>query len=206
MDRKKSVLLIHKYSHYVHLFQKLLDSSLYHVEAADSAGKAEILYRTNHYDFVIIHFDEKVFKGTLESILSQKPNQAMITISDLPICSSANGCNHCLRDFNKIRLYGNDIRNIGYYLNDFDSITCAYAHGCGENQIYMELLIELDIKENIYFRDFSIKNNRLALIPNELNDGYIFNDEFLKIVCKVSEYDSFTYEIDEDKRIIVRPR
>lgn len=199
--KNKKILIVYKDEFIVSILKQKLDPSIYQAESASNFIQASELYSNNDYDFVIINFDEKELAQILEFIIIKNKKQPIITVSDMPICSEALGCEHCKKNLNKIRLFVKDIKDIEYYLENFEELSCKYVHGCDEHQLYRDFLIDLDLKNNIYYKDFEVKNSYLKLLPKKVCDDYIFNNELINILYKISNFEQFDYNIGNDKII-----
>lgn len=120
----------------------LLENMAHHdVHLYDDLNEALEFFSKEHPEMILIDFSHEFALEAMNRILKVKPQQHIITISDVLDCSEHMGCDFCLENNRKKRILKSaGIHELIYLIDNFQYVHCPYAHKFDE-------YITKDVKE-----------------------------------------------------------
>lgn len=93
----------------------------------NSLKECERHYSSSLFDIVIVDFSSIAGKEIISKIVKRNPKQRVITLSSKIACSVELGCEHCVKSFNRRRLFKPiDFKKLLEYIKGFDTLECNY--------------------------------------------------------------------------------
>ena len=152
--------------------------------------KAHEIYSSTTIDMLIVDFSVKEYKGFLEEIVKKDPFLKTITISDILHCSNTQGCESCVKSFNRKRIVKPvNMKELYDTIINFDTFPCRYF-------LNFENVVQLlpKIIENYNF----CKYDPLKRIV-ECDEHHISS---LISITELLDSNNISYELDENKVFI----
>lgn len=149
-------------------------------------------FNENLYDIVIVDFSTNNGAKLLERIISVNPKQKTITINQNMVCSVSQGCDFCVKNYNRRRVI--DIHNYNKILKiigKFDEVECKYY-----NSFENVVSILGEIMQS--FPNFVYEEKQYKIIP--LTDNSYIAKELVEITSFLDKY-NIKYSIDESLNI-----
>lgn len=149
-------------------------------------------YLKENYDFIIIDLDTFVALKFLNKILKLNPKQRIINLSNSLELTTKEGCETCIKNYNKKRLLKPyDLRMIYDYLINFDERVCLDYNKDLESRKLSHALSEIS-----EFESFKIKEDELLIFLEEQDKNALTLREFFLIIEILNKYE-INYKILE---------
>jgi hypothetical protein len=150
-------------------------------------------YTSTSIDYLIVDFSLNNNNMFVDEVLKRNPQQKIITLSNILKCSDKNGCDHCINNYNKRRLFKPfSVIEIVKVLKDFDN-PCLYS-----NQFECGNLINImdDILRTYTHHEYNKETKTIY----SLKDNYSTTSDTLDIIALLENQD-IKFEIEDQTQI-----
>lgn len=166
----------------------------YKIQSTASQEEAKKLYDTNNFELILIDFTKKEGKEFLDYTLSKNSSQKVITMSDNFECSEFSGCDTCLENYNKKRVFRPvNLKELVDVIKNFDEQSCSYMHKFNNIMNLLDKILE-------EFKYFLYDSNKKRIYPKSSISESALIEEILEITTLLQD-NNIKFQVDENYNI-----
>ncbi|MGD9555366.1 MAG: hypothetical protein AB7V28_13350, partial [Arcobacteraceae bacterium] len=166
----------------------------YTLISTPNVEEAKALFEHDSYGLVLIDFTKKEGKELLDFVMRANPEQKIITMSDNFECSETMGCNFCMDNYNRKRVFRPlNLKELLDVIKNFDKQSCTYMHKFNNIMNLLDKIID-------EFNHFSYDAVAKRIFPQAGISESALIEEILEITTLLQD-NHIKFQVDENYNI-----
>lgn len=166
----------------------------YSIKSTPCFEEAKELFGNDTYSIIVIDFTKNEGKEFLNFIQSKNVQQKIITMSDNFECSEILGCNFCIQNYKRKRIFRPiNLKELTDAIKNFEQQSCTYMHKFNNIMNLLDKIIE-------EFNHFSYDITSKQILPKRGISESALVEEILEITTLLQD-NHIKFQVDENYNI-----
>lgn len=166
----------------------------YTVRTTAEINEAKQLFENTSFEIVLVDFTQNDGREFLNFVMANNTQQKIITMSDNFECSESLGCQFCIENYHRKRIFRPiKLKELTDVIKNFGEQSCTYMHKFNNILNLLHKIIE-------EFNHFSYDSEKKVIYPKEGISESALLEEILEITTLLQEKD-IKFQVDEYYKI-----